>query len=56
MAYNDLQDFIAALEAAGQLIRIKEPVSAEREITEIADRVMKSPDGGTASAYDGLGF
>ena len=42
MAYRDFQDFLSALEAQGELKRIKEPVSPTLEITEIADRVMKA--------------
>jgi 4-hydroxy-3-polyprenylbenzoate decarboxylase len=42
MAYKDLREFIADLEKAGELIRIKEPVNAELEITEITDRISKS--------------
>ena len=42
MAYNSLQDFLQVLERAGELKRISHPVKAELEITEIADRVMKS--------------
>lgn len=42
MAYRDFQDFLAKLESAGELKRISEPVSPYLEITEIADRVMKS--------------
>ncbi len=41
MAYADLHAFIARLEAAGELIRVREPVSARWEITEIVDRVSK---------------
>jgi 4-hydroxy-3-polyprenylbenzoate decarboxylase len=41
MAYQDLRSFIALLEERGQLVRIKEPVSADLEITEIADRMVK---------------
>lgn len=41
MAYNDLREWIAALERAGELKRIKAPVSADLEITEITDRVSK---------------
>jgi len=41
MAYRDLQAFINALEKAGELKRIKEPVSPHLEITEITDRVCK---------------
>ena len=42
MAYNSLQDFLQVLEREGELKRIFHPVKAELEITEIADRVMKS--------------
>ena len=42
MAYNDLRDWIAALDKAGELKRIHEPVSPRLEITEITDRVSKS--------------
>jgi len=40
--YPDLRSFVNALEAAGELVRIKTPVSAVCEIAEIADRVSKS--------------
>ncbi len=40
--YKDLKEFIADLEKAGELVRIKEEVSSELEITEITDRVSKS--------------
>jgi 4-hydroxy-3-polyprenylbenzoate decarboxylase len=36
------------LEKAGELKRISQPVATELEITEFADREMKSPDGGKA--------
>lgn len=42
MAYKNLQDFVKDLEQAGELIRIKEAVSTELEITEITDRISKS--------------
>jgi 4-hydroxy-3-polyprenylbenzoate decarboxylase len=41
MAYDDLRDWIKALEKAGELRRIREEVSPELEITEITDRVSK---------------
>lgn len=41
LAFNDLREFIAALEAKGWLKRIKEPVDCDLEITEITDRVSK---------------
>ncbi len=42
MAYKDLREFIEVLEKKGMLRRIKTEVSAELEITEILDRVVKS--------------
>ena len=48
MAYRSFAHFISALEAAGELKRIQAPVATELEITEIADREMKSPGGGKA--------
>ena len=33
MAYSDLRAFIAALEAEGELVRIREPVSTVLEMT-----------------------
>ncbi len=41
MVYDDLRDWISALEKAGELKRIHEEVSPELEITEITDRVSK---------------
>ena len=41
MPYNNLQQFVQALDHSGELKRISYPVRAELEITEIADRVMK---------------
>lgn len=40
--YQTTRDFVAALEAAGELKRIKATVSPVLEITEIADRQSKS--------------
>ena len=42
MAYDNLAEFVQVLEREGELKRISHPVNAELEITEIADRVMKS--------------
>lgn len=39
---QSLQEFIQILEAKNQLVRIREEVSADLEIAEIADRVMKA--------------
>jgi 4-hydroxy-3-polyprenylbenzoate decarboxylase len=42
VAYNDLREWIRALDKAGELKRITAPVSPRLEITEITDRVSKS--------------
>jgi 4-hydroxy-3-polyprenylbenzoate decarboxylase len=42
MAYRNLTEFLKRLEKNGQLKRITAPVNQDLEITEIADRVMKS--------------
>ncbi|GHV40505.1 menaquinone biosynthesis decarboxylase [Clostridia bacterium] len=41
MAYKDIRQFIAEIEKRGQLKRVTARVSADLEITEIADRVVK---------------
>ncbi len=41
MAYADLREFIAALERAGELKRIRASLSPLLEIPEVADRVVK---------------
>jgi 4-hydroxy-3-polyprenylbenzoate decarboxylase len=40
--YNSLRDFLERLEAMGQLVHIREPVSTILEITEIHKRVLKT--------------
>lgn len=52
MAYRNLREFVDSLEAAGELRRIERPVKVELEITEIADRCMKSPGGGPALLFE----
>jgi 4-hydroxy-3-polyprenylbenzoate decarboxylase len=52
MAYDSYRDFLAALEEAGELTRIHQPVATELEITEIADREMKKPGGGKALLFE----
>ncbi len=42
--FKDVRQFIDLLERRQQLIRVKVPVSAELEITEITDRVSKLPE------------
>jgi len=48
MAFESFRDFLNQLEAAGELRKISEPIATELEITELADREMKSPSGGKA--------
>jgi 4-hydroxy-3-polyprenylbenzoate decarboxylase len=48
MAYDSFGQFVQALEKAGELKRIRRPIATELEITELADREMKSPGGGKA--------
>ena len=50
MAYKDLQDFLAALDAKGLLRRIKAEVDPRLEIAEIADRTVKR--GGPALLFE----
>ncbi len=45
MAYSDLRDWIAALDRAGELKKIRTEVDPILEITEITDRVSKSLGG-----------
>jgi 4-hydroxy-3-polyprenylbenzoate decarboxylase len=49
---DTLQEFIAAIEAAGELRRVTQPVGVHLEMCEIADRVMKMPGGGPALLFE----
>jgi 4-hydroxy-3-polyprenylbenzoate decarboxylase len=48
---DTLQEFIAAIDAAGELKRIAAPVAVHLEMCEIADRTMKLPGGGPALLF-----
>src|SRR5215831_7004569 len=52
MAYGAFSEFVGALDRGGELIRIREPVATELEITEMADRQMKAPGGGKALLFE----
>ena len=52
MAYRAFSEFVLALERAGELIRITESVATELEITELADRQMKTSRGGKALLFE----
>ena len=41
--FKDLRGYLTLLEEAGELLEISVPVSTHLEITEIADRISKSP-------------
>jgi len=51
LGYSDLRDWVARLEKAGELVRVKQAVSPVLEMAEIADRAAKLP----ASAKRGPG-
>lgn len=55
MAYKSLNEFIKELDRQGELIRIKELVNPDLEITEITDRFSKLPDGGKALLFENTG-
>ncbi|HPU21067.1 MAG TPA: UbiD family decarboxylase, partial [Alicycliphilus sp.] len=50
MHYRDLRDFMAQLEAAGELRRIAAPVSPHLEMTALSDRVLRA--GGPALLFE----
>ena len=50
MAYRSLREFMAKLEAAGELVRVSEPVSTVLEITEIQRRLLAT--GGPAVLFE----
>ena len=52
MSADNLREFLRQLEGAGELVRIKQPVSVVLEITEIANRCMKSRGGGPALLFE----
>src|SRR4051812_33608565 len=50
MSYRSLRDFIAKLEAEGELVRVREPVSTVLEMTEIQTRLLA--EGGPAVLFE----
>jgi 4-hydroxy-3-polyprenylbenzoate decarboxylase len=42
MAYRDLRDFIDQLDAAGELLRVREPVDPYLEMTALCDRALRA--------------
>jgi len=53
-AYQNLGQFINALDRAGELSRVHEPVSACLEISRITDRESKRPGGGKALLFENV--
>ena len=56
MAYKNQQQFIDALEKAGELVRIKTYVDPKLEMAEITDRMSKQPGGGKALLFENSGY
>lgn len=56
MAWNNQQQFIDALEKAGELLRIRTYVNPKLEIAEITDRMSKQPGGGKALLFENTGY
>ena len=52
MAYDSLTEFVEFLEKKGELVRVKEEVDPVLEITVLADKVSKSPQGGKALLFE----
>jgi 4-hydroxy-3-polyprenylbenzoate decarboxylase len=50
MKYRDLRGFLASLEAAGDLVRVREPVSTRLETTAVSDFVLRQ--GGPALLFE----
>jgi 4-hydroxy-3-polyprenylbenzoate decarboxylase len=55
MFYNGLNEFVSLLERKDELIRIHRKVDTKLEITEISDRISKSPGGGKALLFENNG-
>jgi len=52
LAHADLRAFLDVLEGRRELVRVREPVSVDLEISAITDRVSKSPGGGPALLFE----
>src|SRR3954469_2741208 len=56
MAFKNLQQFIEALEKAGELVRITTYVDPKLEMAEITDRISKTAGGGKALLFENTGY
>ncbi|MCU0636663.1 MAG: menaquinone biosynthesis decarboxylase [Gemmatimonadaceae bacterium] len=52
MALDSLQDFLSAIDRAGELVRVREPVRTHLELCAITDRASKLPGGGPALLFE----
>src|SRR5450631_3072274 len=52
MAYSSFGQFVEALDKAGELQRVTQPVDTDLLIAEWANREMKSPNGGKALLFE----
>ena len=52
MAYSSFRQFVEALDKAGELKRVREPVDTDLLISEWANREMKLPGGGKALLFE----
>jgi 4-hydroxy-3-polyprenylbenzoate decarboxylase len=56
MAYQNLDEFIQALEKSGELLRVRAYVNPKLEMAEIIDRMSKSSGGGKAILFENTGY
>jgi 4-hydroxy-3-polyprenylbenzoate decarboxylase len=54
VSLDNISQFLSAIDRAGEMTRIREPVKARLELCEIADRVMKQPGGGNALFFENV--
>ena len=52
MAFESFREWVNHLDRVGELRRIRQPLATELEITEVANREMKSPGGGKALLFE----
>src|ERR1700693_4892630 len=56
MAFNNLAEFLDALESAGELIKIRTYVDPKLEIAEITDRISKTASRNKAILFENTGY
>ena len=52
MAHADLRAFLDLLETRHELVRVRETVSVDLEISAVTDRISKTPGGGPALLFE----